>query len=43
MAMRPQQRDPDLYLDGHKPDAAAAVPDALVDEIALVGLRCRIR
>ncbi len=27
----------DLYLDGKKTDAAAAVPDALVDEIALVG------
>jgi F420-dependent oxidoreductase-like protein len=32
----------DLYLDGHKGDAAAAVPDALVDEIALVGDRARI-
>ena len=27
----------ELYLDGHKADAAAAVPDQLVDEIALVG------
>ena len=26
-----------LYLDGRKDEAAAAVPDALVDEIALVG------
>jgi hypothetical protein len=32
----------DLYLEGHKQDAAAAVPDALVDEIALVGPRGRI-
>jgi F420-dependent oxidoreductase-like protein len=27
----------DLYLDGRKAEAAAAVPDALVDELALVG------
>jgi F420-dependent oxidoreductase-like protein len=32
----------DLYLDGRKTEAAAAVPDALVDEIALVGDRARI-
>lgn len=32
----------DLYLEGHKGEAAAAVPDALVDEIALVGDRARI-
>jgi F420-dependent oxidoreductase-like protein len=32
----------DAYLDGRKSDAAAAVPDALVDEIALVGDRDRI-
>ena len=32
----------DLYLGGHKGDAAAAVPDALVDEIALLGDRARI-
>jgi F420-dependent oxidoreductase-like protein len=32
----------DLYLGGQKNDAAAAVPDALVDEIALVGDRARI-
>ena len=32
----------DLYLGGRKNDAAAAVPDALVDEIALVGDRARI-
>ena len=31
-----------LYLDGRKGDAAAAVPDTLVDEIALVGDRDRI-
>ena len=27
----------DLYLEGRKDEAAAAVPDQLVDEIALVG------
>jgi F420-dependent oxidoreductase-like protein len=32
----------DLYLDGKHRDAAAAVPDALVDEMALVGPRERI-
>ncbi len=32
----------DLYLDGKKGEAAAAVPDALVDEVALVGDRARI-
>ena len=32
----------DLYLGGQKGDAAAAVPDALVDEIALLGDRPRI-
>lgn len=32
----------DLYLDGKKQEAAEAVPDALVDEIALVGPRERI-
>lgn len=32
----------DLYLDGHKRDAEAAVPDALVDEVALVGPKERI-
>jgi F420-dependent oxidoreductase-like protein len=31
-----------LYLDGRQRDAAAAVPDALVDEMALVGPRERI-
>lgn len=33
----------DLYLDGKKKEAAAAVPDELVDEVALVGPRERIR
>jgi F420-dependent oxidoreductase-like protein len=32
----------DLYLDGKKAEATAAVPDRLVDEIALVGPRERI-
>jgi F420-dependent oxidoreductase-like protein len=32
----------DLYLDGKKQEATAAVPDELVDEIALVGPRERI-
>ena len=32
----------DLYLEGKKEEAAAAVPDALVDEVALVGDRERI-
>jgi F420-dependent oxidoreductase-like protein len=32
----------DLFLDGKKRDAAAAVPDALVDEVALIGPRERI-
>jgi alkanesulfonate monooxygenase SsuD/methylene tetrahydromethanopterin reductase-like flavin-dependent oxidoreductase (luciferase family) len=32
----------DLYLDGKKLEAAAAVPDALVDEVALVGSRGQI-
>ena len=32
----------DHYLAGRKGEAAAAVPDALVDEIALVGDRARI-
>ena len=32
----------DLYLDGHKADAIAAVPDELVDEIALCGPAERI-
>jgi F420-dependent oxidoreductase-like protein len=32
----------DLYLDGKKQEAAAAVPDELVDEVALCGPRGRI-
>src|SRR6266567_854297 len=32
----------DLYLDGKKQEAAAAVPDELIDEIALVGPKERI-
>ncbi len=32
----------DLYLDGRKNEAAAAVPDALVDEVALCGPKERI-
>jgi F420-dependent oxidoreductase-like protein len=33
----------DLYLGGRKEEAAAAVPDALVDEVSLCGPRDRIR
>ncbi|HET7877006.1 MAG TPA: LLM class F420-dependent oxidoreductase [Methylomirabilota bacterium] len=33
----------DLYLSGRKEEAAAAVPDALVDDVALCGPRERIR
>ncbi|MEZ4334673.1 MAG: LLM class F420-dependent oxidoreductase [Myxococcota bacterium] len=33
----------DLYLDGKKSEAIAAVPDALVDQVALVGSADRIR
>ena len=36
------KRIQDLYLSGKKQDAAAAVPDALVDEVALCGPRERI-
>jgi hypothetical protein len=32
----------DLYLQGQKAEATAAVPDALVDEVALCGPRERI-
>ena len=32
----------DLFLAGHRNEAAAAVPDALIDEISLVGPRERI-
>ncbi len=37
------RRIQDLYLDGKRREAAAAVPDALVDEVALVGPVARIR
>ena len=33
----------DLFLQGQKGEAAAAVPDSLVDEVALVGPEDRIR
>ncbi|HZD80045.1 MAG TPA: LLM class F420-dependent oxidoreductase, partial [Actinomycetota bacterium] len=33
----------DLYLSGRRREAAASVPDALVDEVALVGSIARIR
>jgi F420-dependent oxidoreductase-like protein len=36
------ERIQELYLDGKQREAAAAVPDALVDEVALVGPRERI-
>jgi alkanesulfonate monooxygenase SsuD/methylene tetrahydromethanopterin reductase-like flavin-dependent oxidoreductase (luciferase family) len=32
----------DLFLGGRQRDAAAAIPDSLVDEVALVGPRERI-
>jgi len=37
------RRIQDLYLDGKKGDAAAAVPNQLADEVALVGPAARIR
>jgi F420-dependent oxidoreductase-like protein len=37
------KRIQDLYLEGRKDEATAAVPDALVDEVALCGPRERIR
>jgi F420-dependent oxidoreductase-like protein len=37
------KRIQDLYLAGHKDEAATAVPDALVDEVALCGPRERLR
>src|SRR5256714_275658 len=37
------ERIQELYLDGKQREAIAAVPDALVDEVALVGPRERIR
>jgi F420-dependent oxidoreductase-like protein len=39
----PAARIQDLYLAGRRPEAEAAVPDALVDEVALCGPRERIR
>ena len=33
----------DLYLGGEKAEAAAAVPDRLVDSVALVGPAARVR
>jgi F420-dependent oxidoreductase-like protein len=33
----------DLFLDGKRTEAAAAVPDALIDEISLIGPPARIR
>jgi F420-dependent oxidoreductase-like protein len=33
----------DLYLSGHQADAVAAVPDAMIDEICLVGPPAKIR
>lgn len=33
----------DLYLSGHQTDAVAAVPDAMIDEICLVGPPAKIR
>jgi F420-dependent oxidoreductase-like protein len=39
----PAVRIQDLYLTGRRPEAEAAVPDALVDEVALCGPRERIR
>jgi alkanesulfonate monooxygenase SsuD/methylene tetrahydromethanopterin reductase-like flavin-dependent oxidoreductase (luciferase family) len=33
----------DLYLNGQQADAVAAVPDAMVDEICLVGPAAKIR
>jgi alkanesulfonate monooxygenase SsuD/methylene tetrahydromethanopterin reductase-like flavin-dependent oxidoreductase (luciferase family) len=37
------KRIQDLYLDGKKDEAAAAVPDKLVDDVALVGPAERIK
>ena len=37
------ERIQELYLGGHQREAIAAVPDALIDEVALVGPRERIR
>jgi F420-dependent oxidoreductase-like protein len=32
----------DLYLDGHKADAAAAVPTSMVEDIALIGPKAKV-
>ena len=37
------RRVQELFLDGKQRDAAAAVPDGLVDDVSLVGPRERIR
>jgi F420-dependent oxidoreductase-like protein len=37
------KRIQDLYLDGHKTEAAAAVPTALVEELALIGSEDKVR
>jgi F420-dependent oxidoreductase-like protein len=37
------QKIQELYLDGHKADAVAAVPTAMVEDIALVGPLAKIR
>jgi alkanesulfonate monooxygenase SsuD/methylene tetrahydromethanopterin reductase-like flavin-dependent oxidoreductase (luciferase family) len=37
------ERVQDLYLEGKKGEAMAAIPDALVDEVALVGPKEKIR
>jgi F420-dependent oxidoreductase-like protein len=36
------KRVQDLYLDGNKRDAAAAIPDSFIDEVALVGPKERL-
>jgi F420-dependent oxidoreductase-like protein len=37
------KRVQDLYLDGHKDQAAAAVPTALIEDVALIGPKEKIR
>lgn len=37
------RRIQDLYLDGHQQEAAAAVPTAMIEDIALIGPREKIR
>ena len=39
----PAKKIQDLYLSGNKAEAEAAVPDELVDEVAIVGPRARIK